>query len=50
MTHLSGTDIYGEYFISHLGDEFKDMANLITHVRTLRQLRQPIEDDTLREY
>ena len=50
MTHLSGVDIYGEYFISHLGDQFKDAANLIHFVRTQRQLGQPVDAPTLRLY
>ena len=50
MTHLSGVDIYGEYFISHLGDEFKDAANLIHYVRTQRQLGLHVDADTLRQY
>ena len=48
--HLSSVDIYGEYFIHHLGDEYKDAASIIFHVRNQLRLDLPIDDDTQKAY
>ena len=50
MTHLTSEDIYGEYYLDHLGDVYKNAARLITHVREQRRLGQEVDADTIRAY
>ena len=50
MTHLSGADIYGEYFISHLGDEYKEASKFIFHINNKVSLNLEVSEDDQRKY
>ena len=50
MTHLSGADIYGEYFISHLGDEYKEASKFIFHINNKLSLDLEVSEDDQRKY